>query len=150
MIAEPPTIQLPLATGPGAEPDRLRVLCVDDYRDSADTLSVLLEIYGCETRVCYTGRTAIAAAATFRPDACLIDLNMPGMDGDEVARRIRSLFPDAPPILIAVTAQGDAESRARTTAAGFDMHLVKPVDPDELATTVADLGIMTRWSRPPG
>ena len=149
MIAEPPIVVLPTAPAPPAEADRLRVLCVDDFRDSADTLGALLEIYGCDTRVCYNGRTAIAAAATFRPDACLIDLNMPGMDGDELGRRLRTLFPLAPPVLIAVTAQGDAASRARTTAAGFDMHLVKPVDPDELANAVADLGIMTRWSRTP-
>jgi two-component system OmpR family response regulator len=146
MFAEAPALRPITQSAGDTTPDRLRVLCVDDFPDSADTLAALLDIFGCDAKSCYDGVTALWTAADFRPDACLIDLNMPGMDGDEVASRIRRLFPRNTPVLIAVTAQGDDIARQRTTRAGFDRHLVKPVDPDELAATVADLTIAARLS----
>lgn len=127
-------------------PSPLRVLCVDDYRDSADTLGALLRIYGCEVRVCYNGPSALALAETFHPDVCVLDLTMPGMDGDELARLIRELRLEPEPRLVAVTALGDEVARRRTAAAGFDFHLLKPVDPDELANVVADVVIMQGWN----
>src|SRR5579883_2568196 len=70
----------------GPQPYVLRVLCVDDFHDSADTLGALLRIYGCDVKVCYDGPSALALAESFRPDVCVLDLTMPGMDGDELAR----------------------------------------------------------------
>jgi CheY-like chemotaxis protein len=121
------------------------VLCVDDYQDSADTLGALLRIFGCDVRVCYDGPTALSLAESFRPDVCVLDLTMPGMDGDELAHLLREKKLDPAPRLVAVTALADDAARRRTTAAGFDFHLVKPVDPDELANVVADVVIMQGW-----
>jgi CheY-like chemotaxis protein len=129
-------------------PAMLRVLCVDDYHDSADTLAALLRIYGCEVRVCYDGASALELEYSFRPDVCVLDLSMPGMDGDVLARAIRERRSPGPR-LVAVSALGDEAARRRTAAAGFDYHLVKPVDPDELANVVADAAIMQGWTPPP-
>jgi two-component system OmpR family response regulator len=133
----------------GDAPPSLRVLCVDDFHDSADTLGALLRIYGCEVKVCYDGPTALALAPVFRPDVCVIDLTMPGMDGDELAARLRDCGLTPAPRLVAVTAMGDEDARRRTTAAGFDFHLLKPVDPDQLANIVTDVVIMQGWTPQP-
>ena len=117
----------------------LRVLCVDDNRDAADSEAMLLELHGCEVEVCYDGHSALATALRFSPDVCLIDVNMPGMDGCEVARRLRSWRRGQPVYLIAVTAHGSDEVREETVAAGFDRHLVKPADWDELSLALAEL-----------
>jgi two-component system, OmpR family, response regulator len=117
----------------------LRVLCVDDNRDVADSEAMLLELYGCEVVVCYDGKSALAEALRFGPDVCLIDFNMPGMDGCTVARHLKAWRKCDPLYLIAVTAC-DSESAYRETAeAGFDMHLVKPLDWEELARALSDL-----------
>jgi CheY-like chemotaxis protein len=125
-----------------SEPPILRVLCVDDHRDAADSLGVLLELVGYKAMVCYDGESALAAAEEFRPDACILDLTMPGLDGVEVGRRLRQL-PWAHNLpLVAVTALGNDEARRRTAEAGFDLHLTKPVDPDRLANVLADIVIL--------
>lgn len=110
----------------------LRVLCVDDNRDAADTLGVLLELAGYQSRVCYDGPTALAAAEDFRPDAAILDLTMPGMTGDELGRRLRATDWGQSLPLVALTALSGDDARERTAAAGFDLHLVKPVDPQTL------------------
>jgi two-component system, OmpR family, response regulator len=120
----------------------LRVLCVDDNRDAANSLGILLELCGYESRVCYDGWAALEAAESFHPDVCILDLTMPGMDGDELGHRLRKLAWARQIPLVAVTALGDDNARRRTTQAGFDLHLTKPVDPDRLANLVADLVIM--------
>lgn len=120
----------------------LRVLCVDDMADYGDMLGLLLELVGYEVRVCYDGPSALAAADDFRPDAVLLDLNMPGMDGAELGRRLRARpWADGLP-LVALTGACGEDARRRTAAAGFDLHLVKPVQPDRLATALADLVIL--------
>ncbi len=119
------------ATGPAVSPEpqaSRRVLVVDDNRDGAETLATLLRATGHEVRVAYDGPTALAEAHTFRPDVVLCDIGMPGMDGYEVARRLRQDADLPHPVLIAVTGYGQAEDRRRTHAAGFDHHLTKPVD----------------------
>jgi CheY-like chemotaxis protein len=108
----------------------IRVLCVDDHPDAADSLGILLKMIGFVTEVCHDAAAALERAAAFRPDACVLDVNMPGMDGCELARRLRAA--ERPPLLVAVTALGDPDAVARTTAAGFDRHLVKPVMPQAL------------------
>jgi two-component system OmpR family response regulator len=120
----------------------LRVLCVDDDRDTADTLGVLLEMAGFEPLVCYSGEDAIASLHDFRPDACILDLTMPGISGCEVARRLRAWADPRPIPLVAVTGLDGEEARQETTAAGFDLHLTKPVDPDKLGAVLADMVIL--------
>ena len=117
----------------------LRVLCVDDNRDAADSMAILLELYGCDVAVCYDGPPALAKALKFGPDVCLIDFNMPEMNGCEVAKRLKAWRKDRPPYLIAVTAHGSDRIRNLTAGAGFDRHLVKPVNWEELISVLSDL-----------
>lgn len=125
-----------------AETTGFRVLCADDDRDTADTLGVLLELAGFEARVCYDGAEAVAVLDEFRPDACILDLGMPGLDGCEVARRVRAWADPRPIPLVAVSGDDGEEARRRTAEAGFDLHLTKPFDPDRVAAVLADLVIL--------
>lgn len=109
-----------------------RVLCVDDNRDAADTLARILEIYGFNVRICYNGLCALREALSFEPHAVLLDLNMPGMDGDVVAVRLRQENSDKTFFMVALTAANDSSARERLKSAGFDVHLIKPVDPEYL------------------
>jgi CheY-like chemotaxis protein len=111
-------------------PTTCRVLCVDDNRDAASSLAYLLEVVGYDTRACFDGPSALTAAAEFRPHVCLLDINMPEMDGYELARRLRGLLDR--PLLMAVTAVTGAEFEQRATEAGFDRWFAKPADPMEL------------------
>jgi CheY-like chemotaxis protein len=120
----------------------LRVLCVDDNRDFADSLGVLLGLSGFAARPYYDGRSALAALDEYRPDACLVDLTMPGMDGFEVARGVRAWAGGRKVPLVAVTGLGDDDTRRRAVEAGFDLHLVKPVNPDRLTLLLADLVVL--------
>jgi two-component system, OmpR family, response regulator len=114
----------------------LRVLCVDDRRDCADSAALLLRVMGFETRACYDGPSALALNESFRPGICFLDLNMPGMDGDEVASRLLASAGWHPLLLVAMTAMSNEAASARITAAGFHMHLVKPVDPAKMLDVV--------------
>ena len=104
-----------------------RILCVDDNHDVADSSADLLQLLGYPTLACYSGLSALKLAELFDPDVCLIDLNMPGMDGDELAIRLRES--GRPLLLVAITAMSDPVSGRRIAAAGFDYHLIKPFDP---------------------
>ena len=117
---------------------RLRVLVVDDNRDAADTLAALLMLCGADVRVCYDGAAGVREASTFRPDVGLFDVNMPLMDGCELARRVRSDALGRPMLLIAVTGISDDAARRQTAGAGFNVHLTKPADPAGLVATLAD------------
>lgn len=128
---------------------RPRVLYVDDNRDLADSAAELMALSGFEVRACYDGPTALGVAAEFRPDAALLDLHMPLMDGDELAARLRAQAGTRPLLLVAVTAMGGDEYRRRTDAAGFHLHLVKPVSPCDLLLLVNDLWqVMCAAERP--
>jgi CheY-like chemotaxis protein len=116
-----------------------RVMCVDDERDCADSAVLLLTTVGFDAKACYDGAAALALNDTFRPGVCIIDLNMPLMDGAELAVRLRSSVNWRPLLLVALTAMSDEASRTRTEAAGFDLHLVKPVDPRKLIEVVDGL-----------
>jgi signal transduction histidine kinase/CheY-like chemotaxis protein len=109
-----------------------RILVVDDNRDAADTLAVLLELLGAQVRVVYGGSEALEAVRTFDPTVVLLDIGMPGLDGHEVARRIREQPQHAGAALIALTGWGQEEDRKRSELAGFDHHLIKPVDVEAL------------------
>jgi signal transduction histidine kinase/CheY-like chemotaxis protein len=142
------TVRLPAAAAPASvedapEPDppadepraahALRVLVCDDNEDGAESMATLLGLLGYQVRVCHDGPAALAAAREFDPDVCLLDIGLPkGMDGYEVARRLRrdsraGLF------LAALTGYGQDEDRRRSAEAGFQAHLVKPVDPKTLS-----------------
>jgi CheY-like chemotaxis protein len=110
-----------------------RVLVVDDNRDAAQSLVFLLTAQGYEARACFGGLEALEEADRFVPDACILDIGMPGMDGYELARRLRAASPYKRPVLATVTAYGDDVHLDRAADAGFDLHFQKPADPAELA-----------------
>lgn len=114
-----------------------RLLIADDRADSADTMAMLLQLTGHDVRTAYSGEDAIAVAEAFRPDVALIDLGMPRVSGYDVCRRIRQEPWGRQMCLVAVTGWGQEEDRRRTAEAGFDFHLVKPVDPDEVQQLLA-------------
>jgi PAS domain S-box-containing protein len=120
-----------------AGPLRRRVLAVDDNVDAVNSLAMLLEIIGHEVRTAHDGPAAIAAAKDYRPEIILLDIGLPGMDGYKVARHLRELPELAKSVLVAVTGYGQEEDRRRSAAAGFDHHLVKPVDPQTLTRLLA-------------
>jgi CheY-like chemotaxis protein len=111
----------------------LRVLVVDDNHDSADSCAMLLEFSGHTVRVAYDGASALKIAYEFRPEAALVDIGMPLIDGYEVVARIRALPWGTQSTLIAMTGWGQEEDKRRSLNAGFDHHLTKPIDVDRLA-----------------
>lgn len=114
-----------------------RVLVVDDNVDAARSLArVLVRLYGQVVEVAHDGPSALAKAPAFRPEVILLDIGMPGMDGYEVARRLRSRPEFAQTRLVALTGWGQEADRQRSKDAGFDAHLVKPVDPEDLWKTI--------------
>jgi signal transduction histidine kinase/DNA-binding response OmpR family regulator len=121
-------------------PSAKRVLVVDDNVDGADSLAVLLRLGGHEVRVCHDGPAALALADEFRPDLVLLDIGLPGMDGYEVARRLRELPGLDKVPLVALSGYGQEEDVRRSRQAGFDRHLVKPADPAALAALFEALG----------
>ena len=109
-----------------------RVLIVEDNKDGADTLAMLFKIMGHQVRVTYTGADGLRAAETQRPDVVMLDIGLPGMNGYEVAKRLKGLPNSKSTMLIAMTGYGQEEDRQRSRDAGFDYHLVKPVDLEQL------------------
>jgi len=109
-----------------------RILIVDDSRDGGESLATLLRVLGAEVALAHSGRHALDCVDTFKPDVVLLDIGMPGMDGYEVARRIRANPANRHISLIALTGWGQDEDRRRSVAAGFDHHLVKPADIEQL------------------
>jgi signal transduction histidine kinase len=109
-----------------------RILIVDDSRDGGESLAMLLRVLGAEVALAHSGRRALECVETFKPDVVLLDIGMPGMDGYEVARRIRANPANRHLSLIALTGWGQDEDRRRSVAAGFNHHLVKPADIDQL------------------
>ena len=123
---------------PRSDGPKSRILVVDDLRDSADSLAMMLKTKGHEVRTAYDGVEAIEAAREFRPEVVLLDIGMPRLDGYEAARRIREECRDERLVLIAITGWGHDENRAKTREAGFDHHLVKPVEPAALTKLLAE------------
>jgi len=114
---------------------RRRVLVVDDNQDAADSLTQLLQLEGHETRTVYSAEAAIEQAVQFNPEVMLLDIGLPGMDGYEVARRIKAA--EVPVRLVALSGYGQAEDKRRAAAAGFDTHLVKPIDLAQLVRVLS-------------
>ena len=109
-----------------------RILVVDDNRDAADSLGAMLEAYGYDVVTAYDGDEAIEALRTFSPGAAILDIGLPGMDGYALAGKIAQTLGENRPRLVALTGYGARHDRARALDAGFDDHLVKPVDPAHL------------------
>ncbi len=125
---------------PGARQGvRRRILVVDDNRDAAASLAMLLRMEGNDTRTAHDGLEALESAEEFRPDIVLLDLGMPRLNGYDAARRIREQTWGGRMILVAVTGWGESDDRVRSREAGFDHHLVKPVEPRALLDMLADL-----------
>jgi signal transduction histidine kinase/ActR/RegA family two-component response regulator len=142
------SVRLPLAagaahaTGAAQAQDELRVsgqrvLVVDDNRDFADSLAAVLQLAGNEVCVTYDGLEAVGTAGMWRPDVVLLDIGLPLLNGYETARRIGDTLGKRKPLLVAITGWGQEEDRRRSRAAGFDHHLVKPIDPAKLCALLA-------------
>lgn len=138
-LAQPPTQGIMPPSAPNAVASRqLDVLVVDDNRDSADSMTLLVDMLGHAARAAYDGPEALASFGTTRPQVVLLDLSMPGMTGFDVIRQMRDEGKRV--IVAAMTGLGSDEDMARTRAAGFDAHLVKPVDLPELERVLAMAG----------
>jgi len=111
-----------------------RILVVDDNQDSAKSLATLLQLLGHEVTIAHNGLGAVELAEAFRPDAIVLDIALPDLDGSVVARRIRAESWGQQTLLIAATGWGNADAQQQSIEAGFDHYLVKPVDLMELST----------------
>jgi signal transduction histidine kinase len=141
MVVRLPALPGPAADAPAGSASRppqagtaetLRILIVDDNEDSAESLAVLMGMAGHEVRTAFEGLSALEAARTFQPDVVLLDIGLPKLDGYEVARRLRQEPGRDRMLLLAMTGYGQEEDRRRSREAGFDHHLIKPVDLDKL------------------
>lgn len=117
----------------------LRVMIVDDNADAASTMQMLLDARGYAASVCLTAASAIEHAKDICPQVCLLDIGLPDMDGAELARKLREMPETETAVLIAVTGYGQEQDRAKTQAAGFDHHFVKPVATGELLALLAKI-----------
>jgi CheY-like chemotaxis protein len=150
------TVRLPAAAPPQEAPGEApadgamaahRILVVDDNRDAAESLAVVLRHLGAHVHVAHDGATALAAVDDHAPSVVLLDIGMPGMDGYEVARRLRSVRAK-PPLLVALTGWGQDDDRRRAYEAGFDHHLVKPADIARLQRLLSATGAGDEGGRP--
>ena len=135
------TLRLPLVAGcaapeaaaePAAPVSPRRVLVVDDNFDTAETMALALELFGCETRMAHTAAAALDVAAEFAPDVALLDIGLPDYNGYELARRLRALPSGLDITLVAATGWGQDKDRTLALDAGFDHHLTKPIDFEQL------------------
>jgi CheY-like chemotaxis protein/nitrogen-specific signal transduction histidine kinase len=124
------------AKAPQSSPVSFRVLVVDDLRDAADSLAMLLTVWGHQVRVAYTGRSALETARELQPEIILLDLGLPDIDGYEVAARLRQ--EGSKSFVVALTGYGQEEDRRQTQEAGFNAHLLKPADLDALQALLAN------------
>ena len=118
---------------------------VDDNQDAAESLATLLDLFGHRVAVAHDGQSALATARSFAPRVVLLDIGLPGLDGYDVARRLRREPSLAPVLLIALSGYGQEENRHRASEAGFDHYLVKPADPAVLNELLADIRRHGAW-----
>jgi len=141
------TLRLPVADAPAQDTEaaagdapaltQQRILVVDDNRDAADSLGMILRFLGADVRIAEDGPEALAVFPDYDPAVVLLDIGMPGMDGYEVARTLRSRYPERATAIVALTGWGQAEDRRRAQEAGFDHLMVKPADIDSLQALLA-------------
>jgi CheY-like chemotaxis protein len=145
------TVRLPVVPAPlvqAAESEavahpgsrRLRILIIDDHRDGADSLALVLRMEEHDVRTAQDGPSGLQAATAWSPDVILLDIGLPGMSGYDVAHELRALPETRDSVLIALSGFGGDADISRSTEAGFTKHLVKPVDPDQLIQTLRDIG----------
>lgn len=118
---------------------RARILVVDDNRDAAESLQMLLQMIGHEVETAYDGEQALELFAATLPDIVFLDIGLPRMNGYEVAERMRAQSTARRPMLIALTGWGQEEDEQRALSAGFDQHLVKPVEYEQLTELLANV-----------
>jgi len=123
----------------GGTTTKRRLLVVDDNKDAAESMSMLLEMWGHEVAFAFDGPSALETAEQWQPEAVFLDIGLPGMDGYEVAERLRELPHAKDAVLIAITGYGQDDDRLRSVRAGIDHHLVKPVAPDALRSLIDSL-----------
>jgi two-component system CheB/CheR fusion protein len=138
----------PTPSADGSRPARARILIVEDNRDAAESLTMLLELLGHHVRAVHDGATALEVGAANVPDVMLVDIGLPGMDGYELARRVRGHPALEKVVLVALTGYGRDEDRRQALTAGFDHHLVKPIDPSILQDLVGGLPTHDAATRP--
>ena len=129
------------AVAAGVKPQALKVLVVDDNNDAAASLAAFLSLGGHLTEIAFDGALAVAAARAFDPDVVLLDIGLPKLDGYEVCRAIRAQQREPPMVIIALSGWGQDEDRRKSHEAGFDAHLLKPVEPVELEQRLAEIGL---------
>jgi CheY-like chemotaxis protein len=129
----------PWSGGEAAKPRGLRILVVEDHADSAEMLAFLLRLEGHDVKTAADGPAAVDLAGSLGPEVVLCDIGLPGMNGYEVAARLRATPHGSAARLIALSGYGQAEDRRRSKEAGFDYHLTKPVEPDALLALLASL-----------
>lgn len=125
--------------GSGQSIPKRRLLVVDDNKDAAESMSMLLEMWGHEVAFAYDGPSALETAQRWQPEAIFLDIGLPGMDGYEVAERMRKMPQARGAVLIAITGYGQEDDRLRSRRAGIDHHLIKPVAPDALHSLIDSL-----------
>src|SRR5262249_5133525 len=134
-VARPPT---PAGIGAHHErSDSRRILIIEDDADSREALTLLLELWGHDVEVAFEGKRGLERLLVSRPDLAIIDIDLPGFDGYAIARAVRAAPGGASLYLVALTGYGQLADRRRATTAGFDAHLVKPVDPERLRRLLA-------------
>jgi signal transduction histidine kinase/DNA-binding response OmpR family regulator len=138
-VAAAPDSAASAGPAPAAPIPARRVLVVDDNEDAADSLAMVLQFLGADVRVARDGPEALEAYGSYDPSVVLLDIGMPGMDGYEVARRIRSRYPERLTTLVALTGWGQDKDRERAREAGFDRHLVKPAAIEALKALLSSL-----------
>ena len=144
----PPSTQVPRRTIPNTGPG-LRILLAEDGGDCAESMALLLRLYGHEVEVARDGPAAVAKAQAYQPDVLLLDIGLPGMDGYHVAKRLKENNAKKRPFIIAVTGFGMEADRRRSAESGIDVHWVKPVDPEQLqALLVRFHGIIAGGNQP--
>ncbi|MBI2226215.1 MAG: response regulator [Betaproteobacteria bacterium] len=123
--------------GPAGDAPGKRILVVDDNVDACESIAMILRASGYHVRCVYDGSSVLKVATGYRPDVVVLDIGLPGMSGYEVARQLRQLDEFRRTLFIAVTGYGQEDDRRRSQEAGFDHHLTKPIDPDDLQAIVA-------------
>jgi two-component system CheB/CheR fusion protein len=134
--------------GDPSTPRALRVLVVDDNPDAADSLAMLLRLEGHDVRIARDGRAALEGAQAYLPRVVLLDIGLPGLDGYSVARHLREQPGTRDALLVAISGYGQEEDRQRSRQAGFDHHLVKPIDFSELQQVMPALPAAVSAARP--
>lgn len=134
--SEAPVVPFSHANTGAAPAARRRALVVDDNVDAAESIAVVLRLSGVDVETAHDGPAALAAARALHPAVIVLDIGLPGLDGYEVARQLRAEPAFRETFIVALTGYGQDEDRRRAAEAGFDLHLVKPVDPARLLALV--------------